>query len=76
MAMQKRANIRPARSVPALESLPELLTIPELMRVARIGRTTAYELTRSGAVPVVRFGRAIRIPRAALTDVGQASTRA
>jgi excisionase family DNA binding protein len=65
MAKQKRV-VRSTPEIPAFAQLPELLTIQELMRVARIGRTTAYELTRTGAVPVLRFGRAIRVPRSVL----------
>ena len=67
--LTRPVRARAASAVPSLESLPELLTIPEVMRVARIGRTAAYELARSGGVPVVRFGRTVRVPRAALVAV-------
>ena len=62
-----------ARSVtpPGLEALPDLLTVTEAAQVLRISRTTAYaeakrfELTGEG-LPVIRVGRSLRAPRAAL----------
>jgi len=39
------------------------LTVPELADYLRIGRTSAYELARKSGFPIVRVGRAIRIPR-------------
>ncbi|MCU0311007.1 MAG: helix-turn-helix domain-containing protein [Acidimicrobiales bacterium] len=55
------------------QPLPDFLTVEEAARVLRIGRTAAYGLTRqwratAGAegLPVVRFGRQLRVPRAAL----------
>ena len=48
------------------EALPELLTIDEFRRAANLGRSAAYSLARSGELPVVRFGRLIRISRTAL----------
>lgn len=59
--------------VAAQELVPDFLTVEEAAKVLRIGRTAAYGLTQqwratSGAVglPVVRFGRQLRVPRAAL----------
>ncbi len=56
-----------------MDELPEVLTVEEAAAVLRIGRGTAYELTRrfretNGRVglPVVAFGRCLRVPRAAL----------
>lgn len=55
---------------------PDFLTIEEAARVLRIGRTAAYELARtwratSGkqGLPVVAFGRLLRVPRAALEEL-------
>jgi len=49
---------------------PDFLTIEEAARIARIGRTTAYDIAReyeatAGAtgLPVVRFGKQLRVPR-------------
>ena len=64
------------------DELPALLTVEETARVLRIGRTAAYELARrdlanggSEGLRVVRVGRLLRVPRAALEDlVGGPST--
>ena len=42
------------------------LTVPEAAKLLRISRGTAYEGVRTGAIPALRFGRTIRIPRCAL----------
>ena len=54
---------------------PDFLTIEEAARIARIGRTTAYDIAReyeitAGArgMPVVRFGKQLRVPRYRLED--------
>lgn len=53
--------------------LPDFLTVEEAARILRIGRTTAYEQTRRfedtnglEGIPVIRVGRLMRVPRAAL----------
>lgn len=45
-----------------------LLRIPEAADRLGLGRSTVYELIQSGALPVIRVGRAIRIPARALND--------
>lgn len=48
---------------------PLLLKVGEAATLCGIGRSTAYELMRSGAWPTVRVGkRSVRVPRAALLD--------
>lgn len=45
------------------------LTIPEVAKLLRIGRNTAYEAARTGALPgVLHFGRTIRVSRYALNQ--------
>ena len=53
--------------------LPEVLTVEEAARLLRIGRNNAYALARQWlatdggqGLPVVRLGRSLRVPRAAL----------
>ena len=43
-----------------------LLRIPECAQMLGLGRSYAYELVRSGRIPSVRVGAAIRVPREAL----------
>ena len=45
---------------------PLVLTPLEAAKLLRIGRGTAYEQIRCGAIPSIRMGRRILIPRAAL----------
>lgn len=40
---------------------PLLLSIPEVAKSLRLGRTKVYELIASEGLPVVRFGRAVRV---------------
>ena len=51
-----------------LHDLPMTLRVEELMPILGIGRSTAYELIRSGQIRSIRIGRQIRIPRDALLE--------
>jgi len=55
------------------EDLPPFLRVDQAQELTQLGRSQLYELTRrwretGGAegIPVVRFGRCLRIPTAAL----------
>jgi len=48
------------------EDLPDFLSVEEFRTYLGIGRSTAYDLLRRGEVSYVRFGRVIRVPRAAI----------
>ena len=50
------------------EPMPQrlLLRIPEVMTMLGLGRTKIYELIGSGDLPVIRVGKAVRIPVTAL----------
>ena len=45
---------------------PLLLNIPQVARVLSLSRTKVYELIETEGLPVVRFGRAVRVSLAAL----------
>jgi excisionase family DNA binding protein len=47
-------------------SPPLLLNIPQVAKIMCLGRTKVYELIATEGLPVVRFGRAVRISPAAL----------
>lgn len=55
---------------------PELLTVPEAAQLLRLSRSHTYDLIREGALPVVYFGRAVRVPRKALLAWVERQTRA
>jgi excisionase family DNA binding protein len=42
------------------------LTIPEVASLLRINRNVAYAAARRGEIPTIKFGRALRVPVAAL----------
>lgn len=43
-----------------------LLTIKDVQAITKLGRTTIYELMRTGEVPYLRIGRSVRFRREAL----------
>jgi excisionase family DNA binding protein len=45
---------------------PATYTVHEAAKILRIGRDAAYEAARTGAIPAIRIGHRILIPRAAL----------
>lgn len=40
-----------------------LLKAEQVAQMLNLGRSTVFELMASGQLPVVRFGRAVRVPR-------------
>jgi hypothetical protein len=57
------------------DGAPDFLTIEEAAEVLRIGRTAAYQLARdflasdgTRGVPVIRYGRQLRVPRCKLEE--------
>ena len=54
----------------AYRDLPQYLTVAEVCTVLSLGKTTVYDLIRRGDLPARRFGRALRVPRAALRGLG------
>ena len=48
------------------EDYPDMLTMEQMQAALGIGRSTAYKLTRSGALRHIRMGNTIRIPKSEL----------
>lgn len=47
---------------------PLLLTIPQVMKTLGLGRTKIYHLIDKEGLPVLRFGRAVRVSYASLQE--------
>lgn len=45
---------------------PMLLRVEEVAQLLRLGRTRTFQMIAAGELPVVRIGRAVRVPRVAL----------
>lgn len=54
---------------------PELLTVSEAAQLLRLSRSHTYDLIREGSLPVVYFGRSVRVPRRALLAWVERQTR-
>ena len=46
--------------------MSDLLRVEEAARILGIGRTKAFEMVARRELPVIRMGRLVRVPRAAL----------
>lgn len=57
MFVEKRVSVEPL-----------LLSVVDAARVLGVGRTKLYELIAAGDIEVVRIGRAVRVPIAALRE--------
>ncbi len=53
---------------------PLLLAVPDAARLLGIGTTFAWELVRTGALPSVKLGRRVLVPRAALERLADVHT--
>jgi excisionase family DNA binding protein len=51
-----------------------LLTVRDVQRELSLGRTVVYEMIRSGELPCVHIGAAVRVPREALAAWVEART--
>ena len=45
---------------------PLLLNVAQVSKMLGLGRTKVYDLIATNQIPVVRFGRAVRVPVASL----------
>ena len=64
----------PQATVTDTNQLPVILTVDQLQKYLGISRQKAYELTHVEGFPALRFGRSIRVPRAALEQWIQGAT--
>ena len=51
-----------------------VLTIEEAARLLKIGRSCAYEAARRGELPILRLGRRMLVPKAALERLLEGKT--
>lgn len=42
---------------------PYLLTVPQAAHLLGLKKSKVYEMAKTGEIPVVRFGRYVRVPR-------------
>lgn len=73
-----RGWCRSLGGVMGLVEAPDFLTLEEAAQILRIGRNQAYELARvwratggQRGLPVVEFGRLLRVPKAALLRLAE-----
>ena len=57
-------------------STRQTVTIPEAAEVLGIGRSAAYEAAKTGQIPVIRIGRRLVVPRAALKRMLEGASEA
>jgi excisionase family DNA binding protein len=51
-----------------MNTLKKLLTVPEVADILSIGRTKAYQLTKSKEIPSIGVGRGVRVHPDALAE--------
>lgn len=52
-----------------LADCPDVLTVPEAASILRLSRNGVYAAVQAGQLPVIRMGRRILVPRAALEQL-------
>ena len=53
----------PKAIAPAKDTLPLMLRMAEVQQVLRLSRERTYRLPHQKGFPVLKFGRALRVPR-------------
>ena len=56
----------PVTKVPTAQEQPTMSVWPEAAGFVGLSRSAAYAAANSGSLPVIRFGRSMRVPTAAL----------
>lgn len=54
--------------------VPDVLTVTDIQKVLQIGRSTAYQLIKTGQLKCIRIGRSIRIPKKYVVEFIEASS--
>lgn len=68
MCTSKTELNSPSSKIKEIEDLPLVLTVSDVSKVLGVGKNTAYDLIRSGAIKSVRVGRQIRVPKSAFLE--------
>lgn len=68
MCISENKQISRNFSIANTEELPLVLTVAQFAEIMGIGKNTAYDLIRSGAVKSFRVGRQFRISKAAFLE--------
>jgi excisionase family DNA binding protein len=55
-----------AKSISTAAKKPDTYSVPEAGRIVGLGKNASYDAARRGELPVLRFGRLLRVPRATL----------
>ncbi|MBV9690203.1 MAG: helix-turn-helix domain-containing protein [Ktedonobacteraceae bacterium] len=63
--MERKASVQ-ADVLKGATVQPLLLTIPQVMQCMGLGRNKVYDLIQKEGLPVLRFGRAVRVSYTAL----------
>jgi excisionase family DNA binding protein len=61
----------PTDTITDVPTLPPVLTMRDVQEYLGISRPKTYELAHTRGFPLVRFGRAMRIPREAFFEMAQ-----
>ncbi len=67
MCMERKTSVQ-ADVLKGAAVQPLLLTIPQVMQCMRLGRNKVYDLIQKEGLPVLRFGRAVRVSHKALQE--------
>ena len=65
--MMDKSNTK-TPTIKNINDLPLVLTVSEVSEILGIGKNTAYDLVRCGAIKSFRAGRQIRVSKSALLE--------
>ena len=73
--MNRRSAMPNANEIDT-EREPLTVSVPEAGKILGVGKAAAYEAARAGQIPVLRVGRFLRVPMAALRRMMESPSRA